>query len=212
MGIMFGAAAIALTYPLMSGLSGGEQNTIPRFASQWHVGKGAIEKPTLQYLVNYQGKQFLAEMQFLEMTGDEQNIQITITDENASQRIEETLKLGRAYVFVNPPAEIKPYIQAMDRTIFSIRDTVIEPQYLVVGADWGTIYIGKYTPKLKVTEYEDTEFEFGTIKTYTVSYEINNVKSVFLIADNIPLPLKGNVYTIDGNLDYAFEAIKLEAQ
>ncbi|CAE6486308.1 MAG: hypothetical protein QXG67_00950 [Candidatus Nitrosotenuis sp.] len=210
MGVMFGAAAIALTYPLIVGLPGSEQNVVPRFASQWYVGKGVETTPSLQYLVRYQEMEFLAELKFLGSSGDEQNVQVTIDDKKTNRHIEQIMQLGRAYVFVDPPEEIKPYIKALDKTVLSIRDAVIEPKYLVVGADWGTIYIGKFTPKLTITDYADNRFEFGILKTYTLSYKINNIESSFLIADNIPLPLKGEVYTLDGNLEYFFEAVQLE--
>ncbi len=210
MGIMFGAAAIALAYPLIFGLPGSEQKVVPRFASQWYVGKGIETTPPLQYLVKHQEMEFLAELKFLGSSGDEQNVQVTIDDKKTNRRIEQNMRIGRAYVFVDPSGEITPYIKALDKTVLSIRDVVIEPKYLVVGADWGTIYIGKFAPKLTVTDYTDNRFEFGTLKTYTLSYEINNVKSSFLIADNMPFPLKGEVYTLDGNLEYFFEVVQLE--
>lgn len=209
MGVMFVAAAAVVAYPLIVGLPGSEQNVIPRYASQWHVGKGAEERPTLQYLVRYQEMEFLAELRFLDQIGDEQNVLVTIDDKKTNQRIEQTLRLGRAYVFVDPPEDIKPYVQALDRTVLSIRDTVTESKYLVVGAEWGTIYIGKYTPKLSITEYAENKFDFDTIKTYTLAYEIKDTTSSFLIADNMPLPLRGEVYGLDGNLEYFFEAVKL---
>jgi hypothetical protein len=83
-------------------------------------------------------------------------------------------------------------------------------KYLVVGAEWGTAYIGKFTPKLKLTEYTDTEFEFGTLKTYAVSYKVNDIENKFLIADNLPLPVRAEFHTIEGDLDYSFELVKLE--
>ncbi|HET8720265.1 MAG TPA: hypothetical protein VFM64_04645, partial [Candidatus Nitrosotenuis sp.] len=89
--------------------------------------------------------------------------------------------------------------------------TVVEPKYLVVGAEWGTTYIGKFTPKLKITDYGDTEFQFGKLKTYTVSYKINDMENKFLIVDNLPLPIQGEFYDIDGNFVYSFELVDLES-
>jgi hypothetical protein len=210
LGIMLGAAAIGLAYPLITGLPGADQNIIPRFASQWYVGKGAEEKPTLQYLVKTQEMEFLAELRFLEQIDDEQNIHLIIDDKKTNQHLEATLKLGKAFVFIDVPEEIKPYTHALDLTVFSVRDTVVEPKYLVVGAEWGTAYIGKFTPKLKLVEYGDTQFEFGTLKTYTISYNVNDIENKFLVSDNIPLPIRAEFYTIEGDLDYFFELIKLE--
>ena len=209
LGIMLGAAALGLSYPLLIGLPGQEQNIIPRFASQWHVGKGAEENPALTYLVKTQDMEFLAEMRFLGTSGDEQDIQLTIDDKKTGQHLEQTLKIGKAYVFINVPDDIKPYVDALGKTVFSVRDTVVESKYLVVGAEWGTTYIGKLTPKLKLTEYKDTQFEFGTLKTYTISYEVNEITNYFLVADNVPLPVRAEFYTIDGNFDYSYELTSL---
>lgn len=207
---MLGAAAIGLAFPLLIGLPGTEQNVIPRFASQWHVGKGAENEPTLQYLVKYHNMEFFAKLKFLKQSNGEQNVQVIIDDKKTNQHLESTIKLGEAYVFIDVPQEIKPYIHVLDLTIFSIRDTVVEPKYLVVGAEWGTAYIGKFTPKLKITEYKETQFEFGSLKTYTISYKINGIENRFWVADNIPLPVKAEFYTLDASPDYSFELTKLE--
>lgn len=207
---MLGAAAIGLAFPFLSGVPGSEQNIIPRFASQWHVGKGAEEKPTLQYLVNYQDKEFLAKIQFLDQTENGQDVTLTIDDKKTGQYLEQTLTIGQAYVFIGVDESIKPYVDALDRSVFSVRDTIVESKYLVVGAEWGTTFVGKFTPKLKLTEYKDTEFEFGTLKTFLVSYTINDVQNTLWIADNIPLPVKAQYYTLDGTLDYSYELVALE--
>lgn len=206
--VMLGAAAIGLAYPLLTGLPGSEQNVIPRFASQWYIGKGAETKPTLQYDIKTAEMDFTVKMKFLEQVGDEQQIQLIIDD--AGQHFDETLKIGKAYVFIDVPERIKPYVDTLDKTVLSVRDTVVEPKYLVVGAEWGTTYIGKFTPKMKITDYKDEAFEFGQLKTYKVSYKINDVENYFLIADNVPLPLKSEYYDLDGMLEYSYELTGLE--
>lgn len=206
---MLGAAAIGLAYPLLTGLPGSEQNVIPRFASQWHVGKGAEAKPTLQYDVKTADMNFTVKMKFLEQVGDEQQVQLII-DDGAGQHFDETLKIGKAYVFIDVPERIKPYVDTLDKTVLSVRDTVVEPKYLVVGAEWGTTYIGKFTPKMKITDYQDETFEFGQLKTYKISYKVNDVENYFLVADNVPLPLRSEYYNLDGVLEYSYELTGLE--
>jgi len=210
LGIMLGAAAIGLSFPFWSGVPGSEQNVIPRFASQWHVGKGTEEQPVLQYLVNYHDQEFLAKIAFLEKTGDTEKIRITIDDKKTGQHLEQELQIGEAFVFIGVNDELKPYIQALDKSVFSVRDTLTGSKYLVVGAEWGTTYVGKFTPKLKVTEYVDSEFEFGTLKTFVVSYKINEIENKLWIADNIPLPVRAKYYDIDGVLDYSYGLVALE--
>ncbi len=207
---MLGAAAIGLAFPFLNGVPGSEQNIIPRFASQWHVGKGTEEQPVLQYIVNYQDKEFLAKLEFLEKMGDTEKINLVIDDKKTGQHLEQNLEIGEAFVFIGTNEEIKPYVQALDRSVFSVRDTLTGSKYLVVGAEWGTTFVGKFNPKLKVTEYSDTKFEFGTLKTFVVSYKINEIENKLWIADNIPLPVKATYYAIDGTLDYSYELVALE--
>lgn len=206
---MLGAAAVGLAFPLFTGLPGSEQNIIPRFANKWHIGEGAENKPTMQYLVKYHDMEFLAEIQFLDKTSDSQDINVIIDDKKTEQHLEHKMKIGKAFVFTNVSDDIKPYVHALDATVFSVRDIVVEEKYLVVGAEWGTVFVGKFTPKLKLTEYKETQFEFGTLKTFAISYKINNIENRFWVADGIPLPVKAEYYDLDGNLDYTYELTKL---
>ncbi|MEM2160452.1 MAG: hypothetical protein QXN55_05810 [Candidatus Nitrosotenuis sp.] len=211
LGIMFGAAAIGLSFPFWNGVPGSEQNVIPRFASQWYVGKGAETHPTLQYLVDYQEQEFLAKLEFLEKTENTQKVNLIIDDKKTGQHVEQQMEIGEAFVFIGANDEIKPYVHALDKSVFSVRDTLTGSKYLVVGAEWGTTFVGKFTPKLKVTEYVDTKFDFGTLKTFVVSYKINDIENKMWIADNIPLPVKAQYYTIDGAPDYSYELVALGA-
>lgn len=208
---MLGAAAIGLAFPLLTGLPGAEQNIIPRFANKWHLGDGSENNPILQYLVKYHDMEFLAEIQFLDKTPHTQDIVVVIDDKKTGQHIEDKMQIGDAFVFTDISDDIKPYVHALDATVFSVRDTISEEKYLVVGAEWGTVFVGKFTPKLKLIEYHDMQFEFGILKTFTISYRINDIENKFWIADNVPLPVKAEYYSLDGTIDYAYELVKLES-
>jgi len=211
LGVMLGAAALGLAFPFMMELPGSEQNIIPRFANKWHLGDGSENNPTLQYLVKYHDMEFLAEIQFLDKTQHTQDIVVVIDDKNTGLHIEDKMQIGDAFVFTDVSDEIKPYANALDATVFSVRDTIIEERYLIVGAEWGTVFIGKFAPKLKLIEYQDMQFEFGTLKTFTISYGINDIENKFWIADNVPLPVKAEYYSLDGAIDYTYELVKLES-
>ena len=206
---MLGAAAIGLAFPLLTGLPGSEQNIIPRFANKWHIGEGTENKPVMQYLVKSHDMEFLAEIRFLDKGPDSQDVDMVIDDKKTGQHLENKMKLGNAFVFTDVPDDIKPYVHVLDATVFAVRDTVVEEKYLVVGAEWGTVFVGKFTPKLKLTEYKETQFEFGKLKTFTVSYKINDIENKFWVSDGIPLPVKAEYYNLDGSVDYAFELTKL---
>lgn len=208
---MLGAAAIGLAFPFLTGLPGSEQNVIPRFANKWHLGEGAEAKPAMQYAVQYHGMEFSADLKFMDKSPDSQDIDVVIDDKKTGQHLDRTMKIGNAFVFTNVPDDIKPYITALDATVFSVRDTVVEEKYLVVGAEWGTVFVGKFTPKLKITEYADTKFDFGTLKTFTVSYRINDIENKFWVSDGVPLPVKAEYYDLDGTVDYTYELTSLES-
>ena len=206
---MLGAAAIGLSFPFWNGVPGSEQNIIPRFASQWHVGKGVEDKPVLQYLVHYQEQKFLAKLEFQDKDGDNQKINLVIDDKKTGQHLEQQLEMGQAFVLIGVNDELKPYVQALDKSVFSVRDTLTGSKYLVVGAEWGTKYVGKFTPKLKLTEYVNSEFEFGTLKTFVVSYNINEIQNKLWVADKIPFPVKAQYYNLDGTPDYSYDLVAL---
>ncbi|MDC8437927.1 MAG: hypothetical protein LV468_02875 [Candidatus Nitrosotenuis sp.] len=210
LGIMLGAAAFGLAYPLLTGLPGSEQNVIPRFAHKWHVGMGAENQPTMQYLVRHQDAEFLAEIRFLEQEGDEQKVRLIIDDLKTNGHLDQTLRLGKAYVFVDVPQDVAPYVDHLDATVFSIRDTVVQDQYLVVGAEWGTTFVGAFTPKLKLTHYENTEFEFGSLKSFIVSYKFNDIENRLWIVDGLPLPVRAEYYAVDGSPDYTYDLVRLD--
>ncbi|HIH46122.1 MAG TPA: hypothetical protein HA292_03445 [Candidatus Nitrosotenuis sp.] len=206
--IMIGASVIGLTFPFWNGVPGSEQNVLPRFASQWYVGKGADAHPTLKYSITTKDRDFFAKIQFLDKTNDFEKIKVMIDDKKTGQHVEQTLTIGEAFVFIGVNDELKPYIQAMDGSLFSVRDTLTGSKYLVVGAEWGTTYVGKFTPKLKVTQYSDTKFAFGDLKTFLISYKINEIENKLWVTDNIPLPVKAQYYDIEGNPDYSYELVE----
>jgi hypothetical protein len=210
LGIMLGAAAIGLAYPLLVGLPGAEQNVIPRYASKWHVGVGAENQPTMKYLIKYQGMEFFATIEFLEKNGDLQKVRLTIDDKKSGNHMEQDLQVGQAYVLVGARDDIRPYVHALDESVLSVRDVIVQPQYLVVGAEWGTTFVGKFTPKLKLTQYQDTEFEFGTLKTFLVSYTVNDIENRFWVVENLPLPVRGEYYSLDGHPEYYYDLVGLD--
>ena len=208
---MLGAAVIGLTYPFWNGVPGSEQNVIPRFANQWHIGEGSENHPVLQYVINYSDKEFLATIEFMEKNGDNEKINLLIDDKKSGVHLEQQLEIGEAFVFIGVNDDLKPYVQALDKTVFSVRDTITGSKYLVVGAEWGTTFVGKFNPKLKVVDYLDTKFQFGELKTFIISYEINQIQNKLWIVDNMPLPVKAEYFTIDGKPDFSYELIDVRS-
>ena len=230
-GIMVIAAIIGVVYPFTIDLPGEEQEVIPRFAPQWYVGKGSEYSPTLQYLVKTDEMKFTAILKYLgspdlvtetatagpcyspvrvqvDISYD-CNVLIRIYDMQTSEQLGEKLTLTSAYTFKEKPKQIEKYLNVLDHTILSLSGIAGEEKYLVVGAEWDTVFVGWQTKKITATEYSKVGLQFGSINAYTLSYEIGDMVNKFWIADDIPLPIKAEYYDADGNFDYSYELIDI---
>jgi hypothetical protein len=209
--VMVGAGVIGLLWgPLFAGLPGGDENIIPREASRWHMGKGAEYNPTLHYAINTPTMKFSAKIEFLPAQPEKQ-ILVEITQSRSNTHVTQMVPISSAYTFGEVSEEAQPYLTILDKTIFSIRDIALEDRYLVKQAVWGTMFIGAMTQEITVTEHAQTSFTFGSVNAFTVSYDIGDKQSKFWIVDNLPLPVKAEVYDMEGNLQYSYELTSLAA-
>jgi hypothetical protein len=207
--IMISAAFAGLLYPVLIGLPGQDENVIPREASKWHIGKGTEYNPIMNYMVTSGNMTFSAKLSFIRDESATQ-MQAEITDTKSGKQITQRVSLSSAYTF-EATGDAKPYFASLDKTIFSVRDIALEDKYLVKKAVWNTVFIGASTQDLTVTDHGKTTFAFGSVDAFTVSYKIGNKENKFWIVDNLPLPVKAEVYDIDGNLQYSYELTSLLA-
>ena len=230
-GIMVIAAIIGVVYPFTIDLPGEEQEVIPRFAPQWYVGKGSEYSPTLQYLVKTDEMKFTAILKYLGspdlVTGKgtagpcyspvrvqvdisyDCNVLVRIYDMQTSEHLGEKLTLTSAYTFKEKPKQIEKYLNVLDHTILSLSGIAGEEKYLIVGAEWDTVFVGWQTKKITATEYGKVDLQFGSLNAHTLSYEIEEIENKFWVADGIPLPIKAEYYDADGNFDYSYELIDI---
>jgi len=209
--IMISAAAAGLIYPLI-GLPGQDDNVIPREASKWHIGKGAEYNPTMLYdITSADGIKLSTKIGFFSDLSKNQMIFVQIDESATGKKIEQRTPLSSAYTFGEISEDAKPYFQVLDKTIFSIRDIALEDKYLVKKAVWDTVFIGATTQDLIVTDHGKNSFAFGSVDAFTVSYKTGDKENKFWIVDNLPLPVKAEVYDVDGNLEYSYEMILLLA-
>ena len=238
-GIMVIAAIIGVVYPFTIDLPGEEQQVIPRFASQWYVGKGSEYSPALQYLVKTDEMKFTVILEYLgspdltktaelsEIGSDTSagpcyspvrvqvdisydcNVLVRIYDMQTSEQLAKKLTLTSGYTFKEKPEQLEKYLDVLDHTILSVSDMAGEEKYLVVGAEWDTVFVGWQTKKITLTEYGKVDFRFGAINAYTLSYEIGEIENKFWVADDVPLPVKAEYYDADGNFDYSYELVDI---
>ena len=209
--VMIAAGIVGLLWlPLSTGLPGHDENIIPREASKWHLGKGAEYNPAMDYDINTAKSQFSVKIEFA--GGDfERYMMISITDPKLGKEFMQKIPINNAYLFGEVSDEARPYITTLDQTVFSIRDIALEDKYLVKQAIWDTVFIGAITKDVAITEHGKTNFKFGSVNAFTVSYDIGDKQNKFWIVDNLPLPVKAEIYDIEGNLQYAYELTSLTA-
>ncbi len=208
---MISAAIAGLIYPVLIGLPGQDENVIPREASKWHLGKGAEYNPIMLYDIMFGDMKFSAKIGFFSDISQNQMISVQIDDNTAEKKIDQITSLSSAYTFGEISEDAKPYFQILDKTLFSIRDIALDDKYLVKKAVWDTVFIGAMTQEIIVTEYGKNSFAFGSADAFTISYKIGDKENKSWIVDNLPLPVKAEVYDIDGNLQYSYELTSLLA-
>ena len=192
---------------------GGSQNgeVLPRQASQWHIGKGAQYNPVMQYDVLTNTTKFSAKIQFLPATNPGNQTLFVHINPNTDNEIEQTVPINVVYDFNQVSDKAKPFFNILDSTVFSVRDIAIENKYLVKGAVWGDVYIGATHEEIKVTEHSKVSLKFGSIDSFVVSYKMGEKENKLWIVDNLPLPVKTEVYDLSGNLQYSYELTSLSA-
>jgi hypothetical protein len=99
----------------------------------------------------------------------------------------------------------------LDSTVFSVRDLAIEDKYLVKGAVWGDMYIHDIQEEIKVTAHTKVSLKFGSLDSYIISYQEGEKENKLWIVDNLPFPVKAEVYDLSGNLQYSYELTSLSA-
>ena len=174
------------------------------------MGKGSQYNPEMTYQISFNNTKFTANMQFLP-TQNNQQLLVKIFPSNGSKEIDQTVTIGLVYSFPNVSPAAKPYFDILDQTVFSMRDYATDDKYLAKNAEWGDLYIGANHETLKVTETGKQSFGFGSANAYVLSYRIGANFNKFWIVDNLPMPVKAQVYDTDGNLQYTYELVSLKA-
>ncbi len=203
------AAVVGLAWPFLATMKVGYIMQ-PVQASQWHMGKGSEYIPDMTYQVMFNQTTFLADMKFLPVSQGAQQLLVKINPSNGSS-VDQTVNIGLVYDFVDVSVPSKPYFDILDQSIFSMRDYATEAKYLAKDAEWGDLYIGANEEKLKVTDSGKMSFKFGSANAYLLSYRIGAKMNKIWIVDNLPLPVKAEIYDPDGNLQYTYELVSLKA-
>ncbi|MBI3639914.1 MAG: hypothetical protein HY223_06315 [Thaumarchaeota archaeon] len=213
--LMLGICVIAasvigiLWFTYFAGTQNGE--VVPREASQWHIGKGAQYNPVMRYDISTNTTKFSARIEFLPSTNPGNQTLFVQINPNTNEEINQTVPVNIVYNFNQVSDNAKPFFTILDSTVFSIRDLAIENKYLVKGATWGDMYIHDIQEEIKVTNYSKVSLKFGSLDSYIISYKEGQKENKLWVVDNLPLPVKAEVYDLSGNLQYSYELTSLSA-
>ena len=99
------------------------------------------------------------------------------------------------------------YLDIIESSILQIRDITREPKFLVIGAKWDSINTGITNIPIKINSIENFNISIGDLETFVLNYNIENKNSNIWIAKALPLPVKAEIYNVDGLLKYKYELI-----
>jgi hypothetical protein len=97
-----------------------------------------------------------------------------------------------------------PYYEQIESSILEIRDIALQPQYLVVGAEWNSISVNIAIIPVKVIAQEKIKTNVGTFNTFVLAYTIGSKTSRIWIDQHVPLPVKAQVYNTQNQLQYEY--------
>jgi len=100
-----------------------------------------------------------------------------------------------------------PYYESVESSILEIRDIALQPEYLVVGAEWNSISTNVVTIPVKVVGQEKVKTNAGTFNTFILAYTIGSKTSRIWIDPQLPLPIKAQVYNTQNQLQYEYNLV-----
>lgn len=203
------AAVAGLAWPFLVNVK--PVYLLPMQTSQWHMGKGSQYNPEMIYQVSFNNTKFSTDLKFLPIQEGSQQLLVMINPSDGNREINQTVKIGLVYDFTDVSSDAKPYFDVLDQSLFSMRDYATDDKFLANDAEWGDLYIGENHEKLKVTDSGKMSFGFGSTNAFLLSYRIGAHINKIWIVDNLPIPVKAEIYDPDGNLQYTYELVSLKA-
>lgn len=204
-----GAAVIIgiIAYGEMSKPPGGE--ILERPTVQWTVGNMLEPDTTLRYKIshinnNYQ--EILVTLNFVEKSNDKWRVQIEV--ERADEKVTQEVLLSKQLLPVGSiPEHFADTMKIIQSSLLWIVDYAATPKYLAHGAVWGTITHGLQTKEVEIIAAEEVSTSAGTFDSYALSYNVMDKQSKLWIVEDLPLPVKAEMYNADGDLQFRFELI-----
>jgi hypothetical protein len=134
------------------------------------------------------------------------NTEFTVSNESISTLFHGNLSKSNL-IMKEKPLKNQKYLDIIESSILQIRDITREPKFLVIGAKWDSIDTGITNIPIKINSIENLNISIGDLETFILNYNIKNKNSNIWISKTLPLPVKAEIYSVDGLLKYKYELI-----
>lgn len=134
------------------------------------------------------------------------NTEFTVSNESVSTIIHGNLSKSNL-IMKEKPLKNQKYFDIIESSILQIKDITREPKFLVIGAKWDSINTGITSIPIKINSIENLKLSIGNLETFLLNYNIKNKNSNIWISKALPLPVKAEIYNVDGLLSYKYELI-----
>ena len=183
---------------------------IPNSEDLWSAGINIKEGDELLYNLTVENgnsnfENYLIKMVF-KNNQDYWNTEFTVSNESIS-----TLFYGNFsksnLIMKEKSLKNEKYLDIIESSILQIRDITREPKYLVIGAKWDSIDTGITNIPIKINGIENLNISIGNLETFLLNYNIKNKNSNIWISKALPLPVKAEIYNVDGLLKYKYKLL-----
>ena len=183
---------------------------IPAAQDLWFAGINIKDEDELTYNLTIENENknydnYLIKMLF-KNNQDYWNTEFTVSNESISALLSGNLSKSNL-IMKEKPIKNQKYLDIIESSILQIRDITREPKFLVIGAKWDSINTGITNIPIKINSIENLDISMGNLETFILNYSIENKNSNIWIAKALPLPVKAEIYNVDGLLKYKYELI-----
>lgn len=186
---------------------------IPAAQDLWFAGINIKDEDELTYNLTIENENknydnYLIKMLF-KNNQDYWNTEFTVSNESISALLSGNLSKSNL-IMKEKPIKNQKYLDIIESSILQIRDITREPKFLVLGAKWDSINTGITNIPIKINSIENLDISIGNLETFILNYNIEKKNSNIWIAKNLPLPVKAEIYNVDGLLKYKYELISTD--
>ena len=196
--------------------NGGFQNPsrsikIPNTQDLWFAGINIKEGDELLYNLTIENgnrnfENYLIKIAFVKNNQDYWNTDFTVSNESISTLFYSNLSKSNL-IMKEKSLKNQKYLDIIESSILQIRDITREPKYLVIGAKWDSIDTGITNIPIKINGIENLNISIGNLETFLLNYNIKNKNSNIWISKSLPLPVKAEIYNVDGLLKYKYKLL-----